>query len=539
MKKLMVWFVMVLTGVYPAYSQSERSDIPKLVSNEGRHTLLVNGAPYFILGAQAHNSSAWPYMLPGIWSALEQMHANTLELPIYWEQVEAQPGKFDFSLVDTLLLQAAAHKMHLVLLWFATWKNGSNHYIPEWMKREPQKYPNAINKSGKPIDSPSPNFEAGLEMDKKAFAAVMHHLKTADKGHIVIMIQVENESGSWGTVRDYSSTAQKLFEAPVPSDLLKPEILRELHIPEPTAGNWEKVFGDRADEYFQAWSVARFVGQVAAAKWQSGIMALPMYANAALREPFTNPHANSYESGGPTDNVISIWKLAAPALDLLAPDIYLSGTDTILKVISLYDLRDNALFIPELGWSANRTKYLYEVMARGGIGFSPFGLDDNGRHLTEAEISEHLAPFALEYAAMAPMMRELAKWGYEGKIKSAIERENHSDQTIDLGEWQAIVSFGIGDRNVSDKINIPPNGKVLVVTLDENRFLVMGTRCRITFKPMGKNSTRAWQYLKVEDGQYENGVFKSQRILNGDETDWGGPKFGATPDVLRISLIMR
>src|ERR1035437_2885417 len=50
--------------------------------------------------------------------------ANTLEVPIYWEQIEPQPGKFDFSLVDTLLKQGREHKVHLVLLWFATWKNG-------------------------------------------------------------------------------------------------------------------------------------------------------------------------------------------------------------------------------------------------------------------------------------------------------------------------------------------------------------------------------------------------------------------------------
>ena len=80
-------------------------------------------------------------MLPRVWHAIEFLHANTLEVPIYWEQIEPQPGQFDFSLVNTLLEQAREHKVHLVLLWFATWKNGSNHYMPEWMKRDPAKYP--------------------------------------------------------------------------------------------------------------------------------------------------------------------------------------------------------------------------------------------------------------------------------------------------------------------------------------------------------------------------------------------------------------
>jgi len=41
---------------------------------------------------------------------------------------------FDFSVVDTLLSQAREHRVRLVLLWFGTWKNGSAHYMPLWMK---------------------------------------------------------------------------------------------------------------------------------------------------------------------------------------------------------------------------------------------------------------------------------------------------------------------------------------------------------------------------------------------------------------------
>jgi hypothetical protein len=44
----------------------------------------------------------------------------------------------------------------------------------------------------------------------------MRHLKQADPQYTVIMVQVENEPGSWDTVRDYSPAAQKLFTAPVP-----------------------------------------------------------------------------------------------------------------------------------------------------------------------------------------------------------------------------------------------------------------------------------------------------------------------------------
>jgi hypothetical protein len=529
-------FALILLATGKTFSQAGTGTMPKIIEKNGRHTLLVDGKPFLILGGQAHNSSSWPGMLPQLWSAIEVMHANTLEIPIYWEQVEAHPGKFDFSMVDTLLMQSRRHKVHLVLLWFATWKNGSNHYMPEWMKRDAAKYPNITGKNGQPVDSPSPNIKATMDADIKAFTAVMRYLKKADTQHTVIMVQVENESGAWGSVRDYSPLAQKLFESQVPAALLKPEVLKALNFPVVSGGSWQQVFGDRADEFFQAWSVARFAGQVAAAG--KAEYPLPLYVNAALRDPLTNPRANNYESGGPTDNVIPIWKVAAPAIDLLAPDIYLSGSERILKVLDLYGRPDNTLFVPEAGFIAGNAKYLYEVIARGGIGFSPFGLDDNGRGATKTQIAERLAPFAQEYEMAAPMMRELAKWSFEGKIRAVVEHEDHAEQTIDLGAWQAIITFGAA-RAGQMQTNSQPDGKLMIVQLGENKFIVVGTRCRISFRPAGSNAGRTWQYLRVEEGSYKNGAFKPLRILNGDETDWGGPAFGATPIVLQIALVVR
>ena len=79
----------------------------------------------------------------------------------------------------------------------------------------------------------------------------------------------------------------------------------------------------------------------------------------------------------------------------------------------------------------------------------------------------------------------------------------------------------------------------MIVQLEENKFILIGTGCHITFQPTGKNSGRAWQYEKVEEGKYVNGKFKLLRIQNGDETDWGGPGFGETTTVLRTTLIVR
>ena len=536
LRKFLVISIFILFSVVSVFAQVKESPVPKIIEKNGRHALLVDGQPFLILGGQAHNSSAWSGMMPQVWSAIEAMHANTLEVPIYWEQVEAQQGKFDFSLIDLLLKQGRERNVHLVLLWFATWKNGSNHYMPEWMKRDAVKYPNITGKNGQPKDTPSPHTKAAMDADAKAFTAVMKHLKEADPQHTVLMVQVQNEPGAWDTVRDYSSDAQKLFEGQVPVELLKPEILKALNKSVGAIGTWTEVFGKDADEYFQAWYVARYIEYVAAAG--KAVNSLPLYVNAALRDPISNPSANNYESGGPTDNVIPIWKVAAPSIDLLAPDIYMPESEKALKVIELYDRPDNPLFVPEIGSGEDYVRYFYPVLAHSGIGFSPFGIDDNGLGEVKAETETRLASIAQEYAMAAPMMRELAKLSFEGKIRSVVEREDHATQTIDLGAWEATVTFGTSRRK-TDQVTSRPFGKAMVVQLGENEFLLIGTLCHFTFKPLGANAGKAWQYLKVEEGQYENGTFKLLRNRNGDETDWGGPRFGATPVVLHTTLVTR
>ena len=43
------------------------------------------------------------------------------------------------------------------------------------------------------------------------------------------------------------------------------------------------------------------------------------------------------------------------------------------------------------------------------------------------------------------------------------------------------------------------------------------------------------EFLRVEEGIYEGGMFHVTRILNGDQTDWG-LNFGTAPQVLRVQL---
>jgi beta-galactosidase GanA len=498
--------------------------IPRLEKKDGRYALMVDGAPFLMLGAQAHNSSGWPALLPKVWPAIEFLHANTLEIPIYWEQFEPKPGQFDYSVIDTILAQARAHNVRLDLLWFGTWKNGSQHYMPEWMKLAPEKYTHLVNKSGQPVDSPSPFASASLEADIHAFAAFMRHLKAADPERTVIIVQVENEAGTWGTLRDYSAEAQKLFDGPVPADVLKAM--------DKQGATWLEAFGPEAEVNFHAWSVARYVGQVAAAG--KAVYPLPLYANAALRDPLKPGAPGSYESGGPTDNVIPIWKVAAPAIDIVSPDIYLNDPAAYLKVLDLYHRADNPLFVPETSGGEGVARFFFSALGLQAVGFSPFGLDySTSRPGAAGSADEFLIPTAQNYKLIAPMMRDIARLNYEGKLQAVAEEKGKPAQSLNFGGWSANISYGGGRGNRPAAGNATTNGRALVAQLKDNQFLVTGYSCSVDFKPADAAKHR--QFLRVEQGTYENGVFKFLRILNGDETDYG-LNFRSEPMVLRVSV---
>jgi hypothetical protein len=214
-----------------------------------------------------------------------------------------------------------------------------------------------------------------------------------------------------------------------------------------------------------------------------------------------------------------------------------------LKILELYHRDDNPLFVPETSGGASVARFFFSALGLQGIGFSPFGLDYSMAPPPSAPVApaaaseprgpnDSLAATAQNYKLIAPMMREVARLNFEGKLQTAVEEKGTATDTLKFGAWNATVSYGAGRRGAPAG-NADPTGRVLVAQLADNQFLVTGYSARVDFRPTAADKRR--QFLRVDEGTYENGAFKFIRILNGDETD-NGLNFRSEPVALRVSL---
>lgn len=329
MQKLFGITLAMLFGTLFGMSDAQAQDLPHLLRQGNTTQFIFDGKPFLMLGGELRNSSAGTAeQADSIVPKLAHAHVNTIVTPVSWELIEPTEGTFDFSILDHWIAKARDQHVHLVLLWFGSWKNGTSSYVPAWVKADSKHFPRAIGADGRELEALSTLSQNNLHADAAAFRELMRHLKQTDaQQQTVLMVQVENEVGIFGSTRDRSAEADHLFNSPVPAELisdlkqhrerLSPELLKAWR---GVAGTWSQAFGNdaAASEIFMAWHYASYMGQVAAAG--KAEYALPMYVNAQLPAPLERP--GEYPSGGPHPAYLEVWRAAAPAIDFFSPDIY-------------------------------------------------------------------------------------------------------------------------------------------------------------------------------------------------------------------------
>jgi len=500
---------------------------------KGITTLFVDDKPFFMRSGEIHNSSACTLevMEKEIWPQVRQLNLNSLIVPIYWECIEKEEGKFDFALVDGIINQARKEGLKLVFLWFGLWKNAESMYVPAWIKTDSKKYFRAEKVNGDRINTVSPLCKEAVEADKKAFATIMAHIKSIDEDQCtVIGMQVENEIGLLGTPRDYSAKANELFDSKVPEEIGK---LYDV------SSTWKEAFKDDAEEFFMAYHFAKAVEEITEAGQKQ--YNLPCYANAWLKQyPWI---AGTYPSGGPNRSVHKIWKAMAPSLFALAPDVYVPFC---ADVMDEYAYEDNALFIPEIRKDAVASSYaLYATLHHNALCFSPFGIEELAlnpelvdKPPMEVMIALNIDPSAFDtrgskeaLAATYKLLDELEPLylQYRGtdKLQSYVR---HGEYDYGCLARCKEYDFKIG---YSPRTSGKPLGSFSVFELSDNKFLLIGLECSVSFNvKAGENKTA--EIVSLQAGHIENGQFVSDKLLNGDEKM--ALRFGAMPAVFMLEL---
>lgn len=495
------------------------SDMPTISKSTTGRQLLVHGKPYLILGGELGNSSAGTAeQADSILPRLARAHFNTVLMPVAWEQIEPVEGAYDFRILDHWIDVARGQHMHLVLLWFGSWKNAFSSYAPGWVKADTRRFPRAVSSDGVELEILSTLGTETQKADSRAFGALMKHVRDKDQDdQTVLMVQVENEVGYLGRGRDRSAAADQLFHSPVPAQLIRnlaanrasfsPELQAHFN----AAGHsWPEVFGDAADEVFMAWNYARYIQGVAAAGKEA--YALPMYANCQLPAPAER--AGEYPSGGPHPYYLEVYRLTAPALDFYAPDIYWPNFE---YWIDRYRFPENAVFVPEARMDAAPFNALYAYGEAKAFGFSPFGVDS----LSSSAVSANSGPAISEtYGVLESMSAMLLTAQAANRSRGLVLHSNspRPTQTISLGGYLFEATLS---RSWPAKALMEEDGAMLLVQDGADEFYVVGSGLTVSFFRDPDVDNKLSGIASIEEIAWTDGQWRTLRRLNGDQSNQG------------------
>ena len=522
--------------------------------------LVVNGKPYLALaGELLNNAASTAENARPVWARLSKANVNTVLVGVGWGWTEPEQGKFDFTALDGALQDARANNLHIVLLWFGSWKNGTSSYPPAWVKRNPDKYPVARDKDGRGREILSTLSVTNRDADAAAYAALMRHVREVDSATgTVIMIQMENEVGVLGDSRDRSKEADEAFAAPVPQELMdnlrknKDALLPETRKLWDSAGgkmsgSWEEVFGKGtgADEAFMAWHYATYMNHIAEVGKKE--YPLPVYVNAWLVQP-QDKKPGDYPSGGPQAHNHDFWRAGAPQIDFLSPDIYLAD---FAGIAATYSRNGNPLFIPETRPDPANAFYAFGQL--NAQMYSPFAIE---RRVSDDD------PLSKAYGVLQQLAPLILQHQEDGTVKAVVVDPGSTPQKVQLGNYIFDAAVGRGWRaaqpppaapaaapaksvagvpQTPSPLGPPPaRGYAILIQIGPDDFWVAGANLNIKLASTLASTPMA-SLAAVEEGEFENGKWIVGRHLAGDDTGMGGDdraslQLTAAPTILRVSL---
>ena len=496
--------------------ETSNLNLPEIKNIDGIDTLFVHNKPFIALGGEIHNSNASNirYMEENLWPNLNDLNLNTVLIPVYWECIEENEGIYDFSLVDNIIKNARLNNMHLIFLWFGLWKNAESMYIPSWMKRDSKKYFRAKKKNGESLNTISPFCSEAIKKDALAFKNLMAHIRDIDSvENTVIMMQIENEIGLLNTDRDYCDEANLVFNENVP------EAIKENFALD---GTWQDVFGEDAAESFMAYAFATAIEYISS--YGKEEYDIPYYVNAWLKQfPW---FAGSYPSGGPVVETHKIWRICAPSIIAFAPDIYVPY---VPYVMDEYSYPGNPLIVPEVRKDAVTASYaLYAIGQCNALCYSLFAVEEYS--MDPAKVSKpplavmqalNIDPTAFDIEGCKPyiskvynVIKEITplylKYRGTSKLKAFVKKSEY--------DHGVLLKFSKYDIKVTYAPRQPfkPLGSGIIIEVSDDCFYIIGMMCSIEILAKPSENLKT-DIIKLEEGEFIDGVWTPIRILNGDE----------------------
>lgn len=498
---------------------------PHIASINGVPNLIVDGLPFICLAGELRNSSASneTYMNENVWSKLEGLNLNTLLVPVYWELIESEEGKFDFESIKFIIDQARNHNIKLIVLWFGLWKNGLSTYVPSWVKLNREEYYFAKDRNGNQIYSISPLCDKAISKDAYAFKKLMSFIRDYDENYYtVIMIQIQNEMGLLTTDFDYQVDQLEKLDTNVPRSVA--EYAK-------STGTWNSVFNQDAKEYYISYHFAMAIKLIAEFGKQE--YDIPYFVNAWIDKQPTFP--GEYPTGGPISKFAPFWIHLVNDITAIAPDIYVPN---FKQVCINYAEAQDLLIIPETRQDYHyvASNLIYGISAFNLYCYSPFGIEDfmdaaerDDSTLTalsiDADAFNSFRSFDLlscTYRLLASMNSVITTARNDGLIQGFIKEEDSSRGFfVELEDAFLRIKYAKNDINTT-------RSSGFVIKRKSNEVFIVGTNINVSLE---SNSCDVG-VITLEEGYFEDSLWIRQRILNGDERYY--IKFNDFPSVVRL-----
>ncbi|HEY5561522.1 MAG TPA: DUF5597 domain-containing protein [Clostridiaceae bacterium] len=525
----------------------------------------VKGKPFLSLGGQTHNSSS--YVLKDMeraWKSVKALGGNTVATPICWDAFEAEEDKFNIDYVKDLILEARKENLKLILLWFATWKNGTMEYSPAWVKKDKERFQRVICFDGSVTSVLSSHSKENWKADCKAFCKLMQLLKEFDGSEqTVIGVQIENEAGIiGGTKRDFSPIGQAAYQDKVPNQLIQ---YANEHSSSTLAGywkencsklsgNWAEVFGSFGAEAVTAWSIANYIDSIAfeGKKIYDIFLYTNVWLDGGTKGSGWDLAGLDYPSGCAVIKALDIWYCACKSLDTIAPDNYQGELNRHYEVSDTYSHPELGfpLYVPEsAAANLNASLMFYAIGEKGAIGYHIFGTEDVLDN--EGAVTERGEIMSRSMHMLSAIDHLLFKYEGTNKLHSLVQHTGEEGRYLKLQGWKCKVCYagnGYG-WNVMDYHHLNDifeegkgidDSKVekargILIQVDENDFYLVGHKIRLLFnrpEPVdghipillasGSLQANNTDYIQITEGHFdEEEHYIIDRVRSGDEARHG------------------